>query len=99
MRTIKLTNGADLLLDGDLLTILETFYRELTQGELEPTFEDTVREIRHVIDQMNDKERKEYLSESLFLNYVSYENQRLAKFVENLTRTKKEEPAGRGRAK
>jgi hypothetical protein len=87
MRTIKLTTGADLTLDGDLLTILETFYREMTaKRELEHSFEDTMREIRHVIDQMNDKERKEYLSESLFLNFVSYENERLGAYMKKLTK-------------
>ena len=30
MRTIKLTTGADLGIDGDLLTVLETLYREMT---------------------------------------------------------------------
>jgi hypothetical protein len=87
MRTIKLTTGADLTLDGDLLTILETFYREMTaKRELEHSFEDTMREIQHVIDQMNDKERKEYLSESLFLNFVSYENERLGAYMKKLTK-------------
>src|ERR687897_421288 len=50
-----------------MLTILETLYREMTANrELERSFEDTIREIQHVIDQMNDDERREYLSESLF---------------------------------
>ena len=85
MRTIKMTTGADLPLDGDLLTILETFYREMTaRRELEHTFEDTVREIQHVIDQMTDEERKQYLSESLFLNFVSYENERLGAYMKKL---------------
>jgi hypothetical protein len=75
MRTIKTTAGAEVLLDGDLLTILETLYHQLTASqELERTFEDTVREIKHVIDQLTDEERRQYLSESLFLNFVSYEN-------------------------
>ena len=44
MRTIKMTTGARVPLDGDLLTILETLYREMTaRRELERTFEDTVR--------------------------------------------------------
>ena len=30
MRTIKMTTGARVALDGDLLTLLETLYRELT---------------------------------------------------------------------
>ena len=78
MRTIKLTTGAPVPLDGDLLGILEALYREMTaKRELDRTFEDTVREIQHVIEQMTAEERRQYLSESLFLNFVSYENERL----------------------
>ena len=87
MRTITLTTGARLPLDGDLLTVLETLYRELTaKQELERTFEDTVREIHHVIDQMTDEERRQYFSESLFLNFVSYENERLGAYLRRLSR-------------
>jgi len=86
MRTIKMTTGAKLPLDGDLLTILETLYREMTaKKELERTFEDTVREIQHVIDAMTPDERRQYLSESLFLNFVSYENERLGAYMKKLT--------------
>jgi hypothetical protein len=85
MRSIKLTTGAKLPLDGDLLTVLETLYRDLTaRRELERTFEDTVREIQQVIDQMTDDERRQYLSESLFLNFVSYENERLGAYMKKL---------------
>jgi hypothetical protein len=52
--------------------------------ELERTFEDTVREIQHVIEQMTEEERRQYLSESLFLNFVSYENERLRAYIEDL---------------
>ena len=82
MRTIKLTTGARLPLDGDLLTVLETLYHEMTtKRELDRTFEDTVREIQHVIDQLTDDERRQYLSESFFLNFVSYENERLGAYM------------------
>ena len=51
MRTIKMTTGAEVPLDGDLLTVLEALYREMTaKRELERTFEDMVREIQHLID-------------------------------------------------
>ena len=43
------------------------------------------REIQHVIQQMTDEERRDYLSESLFLNVVSYENERLGAYVKKLT--------------
>jgi hypothetical protein len=87
MRTIKMTTGAPVTLDGDLLTVLETLYVEITaKRELERTFEDMVREIQHLIDQMTDEERRQYLSESLFLNMVSYENERLGAYMKKLTR-------------
>jgi hypothetical protein len=85
MRTIKMTTGAPLPLDGDLLTVLEALYREITaKQELDRTFEDTIREIQHVIDQMTGDERRQYLSESLFLNFVSYENERLGAYMRKL---------------
>jgi hypothetical protein len=87
MRTIKLTTGEKLPLDGDLLTVLETLYREMTaKQELDRTFEDTVREIQHVIDQLTEDERRQYLSESLFLNFVSYENERLGAYMKRLSK-------------
>ena len=85
MRTIKLTTGAEVPLDGDLLAVLESLYREMTANrELERTFEDTVKEIQDLIDQMTDDERRHYLSESLFLNIVTYENERLGACMKKL---------------
>jgi hypothetical protein len=87
MRTIKLTTGARLPLDGDLLTVMETLYHEMTaKRDLDRTFEDTIREIQHVIDQMTEEERRQYLSESLFLNFVSYENERLGAYMKRLSK-------------
>jgi hypothetical protein len=88
MRTIKTTTGAELELDGDLLTLLETLYREVTLArDLDRSFEDMVREIQHVINAMDDEERKQYLAESLFLNTVSYENERLGAYMRKLAET------------
>jgi hypothetical protein len=84
MRTIKLTTGAEVPLDGDLMTVIESLYKEITASELERTFEDTVKEIQEIIDQMTDDERRQYLSESLFLNFVSFENQKLAALMKKL---------------
>ena len=86
MRTITMTNGSTVALDGDLLTMVESLYVEVTaKRELECTFEDMVREIQHLIDQMTDDERRQYLGESLFLNTVSYENERLGAYMKKLT--------------
>ena len=87
MRTIKMTNGTQVALDGDLLSVIEALYVEVTaKRELERTYEDMVREIQHLIEQMNDTERRQYLAESLFLNTVSYENERLGAYMKKLTR-------------
>ena len=86
MRSIKMTNGTEVVLDGDLLSVIEALYIEVTaKRELERTFEDMVREIQHLIEQMNDGERRQYLAESLFLNTVSYENERLGAYMKKLT--------------
>ena len=78
MRTITMTTGASLALDGDLLTILVALYKEVSaKHELQSSFEDMAGEISHLIRQMTEEERRHYLSESLFLNIVSYENERL----------------------
>jgi len=86
MRTIKTTNGAPIDLDGDLLSIMEALYKEVTaKREFERSFEDMVKEIHHLIDQMNDAERRTYLAESLFLNTVKYENDKLEAYMKKLT--------------
>jgi hypothetical protein len=85
MRTIKTTTGAELPLDGDLLTVMETLYREVTARKvLERSFEDMAREIAHLVGQMTPEERDTYLQESLFLNSVTYENERLGAYVRRL---------------
>lgn len=86
MRSITTTGGIALPLDGDLLALLETLYKELTtRYALDRTFEDTVREIAHLLDQMTEEERRAYLAESLFLNTVTYENERLGAYVRKVT--------------
>ena len=87
MRTIKTTSGVTVDLDGDLLAVMEALYREVTaKRELQRTFEDMVREIQHLIEQMDDQERRTYLAESLFLNTVKYENDKLEAYMKKLTK-------------
>ena len=87
MHTIKTTTGAMIPLDGDLLAIMETLYQEVTaKRELERSFEDMVKEIHHLIDQMDDSERRAYLAESLFLNTVKYENDKLESYMRKLAK-------------
>ena len=87
MRTIKTTSGAELTLDGDLLAVMEMLYQEVTaRRELERSFEDVMKEIHHLIEQMDEGERRAYLAESLFLNTVKYENDKLEAYMKKLSR-------------
>jgi glycine cleavage system pyridoxal-binding protein P len=87
MRTIKSTSGSTITLDGDLLAVMEALYKEVTARRgLERSFEDMVKEIHHLIEQMDDGERRTYLAESLFLNTVKYENDKLEAYMKKLTK-------------
>ena len=87
MRSIKTTSGSEIVLDGDLLAVLEALFHEVTaRRELERSFEDLNREINYLIDQLTDEERRAYLAESLFLNTVKYENDKLEAYMKKLTK-------------
>jgi hypothetical protein len=87
MRIIKTTTGTEIVLDGDLLAVMEALYREVTaKRALERSFDDMVREIQHLIGQMDNAERSAYLAESLFLNTVKYENDKLEAYMKKLSR-------------
>ena len=87
MHTIKTISGSPVTLDGDLLAIMEALYQEVTaKRELDRSFEDMVKEIHHLIDQMDEGERRTYLAESLFLNTVKYENDKLEAYMKKLTK-------------
>jgi len=87
MRTIRTTTGAPITLDGDLLAIMELLYREVTaRRELDRSFEDMMNEITHLIDQMDERERRAYLLESLFLNTVRYENDKLEAYMKKISK-------------
>ena len=86
MRTIKTTTGATITLDGDLLAIMETLYKELSlRHGTDRTFEDMMQEIGYLVDQMTEDERRAYFVESLFLNTVTYENEKLGAYMRKLT--------------
>ena len=89
MRTIKTTTGVDIQLDGDLLAIMETLYREITvKRAFDRSFEDMMQEIHHLIEQMTHVERRAYFVESLFLNTVKYENDRAEAYMRKITSKK-----------
>jgi len=90
MRTITTTTGVKIALDGDLLAIIETLYEEVTvKRQLDRSYEDMMAEIRHLIGQMSERDRVDYLAESLFHNTVRFENEKLAAFMQKLAGGKK----------
>ena len=88
MRTITTTSGTSIPLDDaepDLLAILEALFHEITaKRELERSYEDLMREINHLIRQMSQDEANAYFAESLFLNQVKYENDKLESYMRKL---------------
>jgi phage gp29-like protein len=88
MRSIKTTTGVDIPLDGDLLAILETLFHEVTAKVLAGgSYEEMNREINHLVSQLSNDELRSYLVESLFLNQVKYENDRLERYMKKLPKT------------
>ena len=97
MRTIKTTSGHEITLDGDLLSVLEALFSEVTaKRELERSYEDLTREIEHLIAQMTPEEIQAYFAESLFLNQVKYENDKLEAYMRKLERPGNDEGAAQG---
>ena len=85
MKTIRTSRGTAIPLDNDLLAVVEALYRDVTvRLDLDRSFEDMMQEIRGLVDQMTAEERAEYLVESLFLNTVTYENERLGALIRKL---------------
>jgi hypothetical protein len=85
MKTIRTSSGTAIPLDNDLLAVMEALYRDVTvKLDLDRSFDDMMKEIRSLVDQMTDAERAEYLVESLFLNTVTYENERLGALIRKL---------------
>jgi len=53
VKRARLSTGHEIPLDGDLLGILEALYREVTlRLQLKVSFEDMMREIEGLVDQM-----------------------------------------------
>ena len=95
MRKVRLSTGYEINLDGELLSVLEALYRELTlKHELKVSFQDMMGEVEGLVDQMNDEDRRRYLIESLFLNSVTYENEMLDAYMRKLTNPGGDDDAG-----
>ena len=94
MNTLRLSTGHEVPPDGDLLAVLEALYREVTlKRQFRGSFEDMMREIESLVEQMSPEDRRRYLVESLFLNYNTFESEMLDAYARRLTAKKR--PRGR----
>jgi hypothetical protein len=85
MRTIKTSSGHEIVLDGDILAVLEALFKEVTaKRELERSYDDLKGEIDHLITQMSPEDVRAYFAESVFLNQVTYENDKLESYMRKL---------------
>jgi hypothetical protein len=90
MNRLRLSTGHELPLDGDLLAVLEALYHEVTlRRQFKGSFEDMMREIEGIVEQMSTEDRRRYLVESLFLNYNTFESEMLDAYARRLTARKK----------
>ncbi len=88
MRSIKTTSGTEVVLDGDLLAIHEALYHEVTvKKDLNRSYEDMNREIKHLIAQMTAEEQQAYLLDSLFMGQNRYENDLADAYFRKLKKT------------
>lgn len=84
-KSVRLSTGFTVPMDGDLLAIIEALYKEVTLGNgLNPSFETMRSEILALIGQMSPAQLRAYFAESLFLNSVTYENEMLSAYVRRL---------------
>jgi hypothetical protein len=95
MSRLRLSTGQEIELDGDLLAVLEALYETTLKRQFKGSFEDVMREIEGLVEQMGAADRRRYLVESLFLNYNTYESEMLDAYARRLTAAKKKARGGR----
>ena len=83
--TARLSSGVTVSLDGDLVFLIDALYRDFAvQHGFAPDYADLQRELAAIVDQMDPDTTHEYFSQSLFLNYVTYENEMADRLAEQL---------------
>ena len=91
-RRVKMLTGHEIELDGDLMMVIESLYQEVVvRKELKHSYLDMKEEIDNLIGQMSEEELRGYLSESVFMNTVSYENQMLEQLLQKLASGEQDE--------
>ncbi len=84
-RTIRLVSGREVELCGDLVPILDALYQDVAAvSAFDYDYLKMRKEIDFVLDQLTKEELSQLAANSLFLNYVSYENEMAARIIERM---------------
>ncbi len=85
-KIFKFHSGTELEIENnDLTAIIETLYEEIAlKSNMNYSFNEMKNEIDHLISQMSEKEIITILSESLFLNTITYENQMMENLLKKM---------------
>ena len=83
---LKLGSGTKVALDGDLVFLIDALYRDFAvKRGFAPDYADLQKEIARVLEQMGPDATREYFAASLFLNYVTYENEMAERLADKIT--------------
>lgn len=86
-KSFRFTSGFELPGESvDITEIIETLYQEIAiKSNMNYSFQDMRKEINNIISQMSPEDRDRLLSESIFLNTITYENQMMEKILRKLS--------------
>lgn len=97
VKRLLLSSGEEIELDGDLVFLVDALYREFAlKRNFAPAYGEVQQELQTILDQMDPASAREYFLHSLFLNYVTYENEMAARIAERIA--KKAAPTAKPRA-
>jgi len=78
-------SGREVELCGDLVPILDALYQDVAAASaFDYDYLKMRKEIDFVLDQLTKEEIMQLAANSLFLNYVSYENEMAARIIETI---------------
>jgi hypothetical protein len=86
-KKLRFTSGFEIHGESvDITEIIETLYQEIAiKSNMNYSFQDMRQEINNIISQLSPEDRERLLSESIFLNTITYENQMMEKILKKLS--------------
>lgn len=85
VKSVALSSGNKVALDGDLVFLIDALYHDFAARlGFAPAYAEVQKEIARVLGQMDAAATREYFAASLFLNYVTYENEMAERVAERI---------------